>query len=37
MHTGYNVTILKGVTIGDNCFIAANSLVRDSHEIGSKI
>lgn len=25
--TGYNVTILKGVTIGDNCFIAANSLV----------
>lgn len=27
MGTGYNVTILKGVTIGDNCFIAANSLV----------
>lgn len=25
--TGYNVTILKGVTIGDNVFIAANSLV----------
>lgn len=28
--TGYNVTILKGVTIGDNCFIAANSLVTKS-------
>ena len=27
VRTGYNVTILKGVTIGDNCFIAANSLV----------
>lgn len=26
--TGYNVTILKGVTIGDNVFIAANSLVN---------
>lgn len=25
--TGYNVTVLKGVTIGDNVFIAANSLV----------
>ncbi len=25
--TGYNVTILKGVSIGDNVFIAANSLV----------
>lgn len=25
--TGYNVTILKGVTVGDNVFIAANSLV----------
>lgn len=28
--TGYNVTILKGVTIGDNCFIAANSLLTKS-------
>lgn len=28
--TGVNVTILKGVTIGDNCFIAANSLVTRS-------
>lgn len=26
--TGYNVTILKGVSIGDNVFIAANSLVN---------
>lgn len=26
--TGYNVTILKGVTVGDNVFIAANSLVN---------
>lgn len=26
--TGYNVTILKGVTIGDNVFIAANSMVN---------
>lgn len=26
--TGYNVTVLKGVTIGDNVFIAANSLVN---------
>ena len=29
VRTGYNVTILKGVTIGDNCFIAANSLVTN--------
>lgn len=27
VHTGYNVTILKGVTIGDNVFIGANSVV----------
>ena len=27
VRTGYNVTILKGVTIGDNCVIAANSVV----------
>jgi acetyltransferase-like isoleucine patch superfamily enzyme len=27
VHTGQNVTILKGVTIGDNVFIGANSLV----------
>lgn len=26
--TGYNVTILKGVSVGDNVFIAANSLVN---------
>lgn len=26
--TGYNVTILKGVTVGDNVFIAANSMVN---------
>ena len=26
--TGYNVTILKGVTVGNNVFIAANSLVN---------
>lgn len=26
--TGYNVTVLKGVTVGDNVFIAANSLVN---------
>ena len=25
--TGQNVTILKGVTIGDNVFIGANSVV----------
>ena len=30
VRTGYNVTILKGVTIGDNCFIAANSVVTRS-------
>lgn len=30
VRTGVNVTILKGVTIGDNCFIAANSLVTKS-------
>lgn len=27
VNTGYNVTILKGVTVGDNVFIGANSLV----------
>ena len=26
--TGYNVTVVKGVTIGDNVFIAANSLIN---------
>ena len=30
VRTGYNVTILKGVTIGDNCFIAAGSMVTKS-------
>lgn len=30
VRTGHNVTILKGVTIGDNCFIGANSLVTKS-------
>lgn len=27
VHFGHNVTILKGVTIGDNCFIGAGSIV----------
>lgn len=35
--TGINVTILKGVTIGDNCFIAANSLVTKSMPANSII
>lgn len=30
VHTGHNVIILKGVTIGDNSFIGANSLVTHS-------
>lgn len=35
--TGVNVTILKGVTIGDNCFIAAHSLVTKSMPANSII
>ena len=35
VQTGINVTVLKGVTIGDDCFIAAGALVTKSIPSGS--